>query len=133
MGEPLRGQVGTGFSIPDEIPEEEEIRKALGRMRRGKAPGPSAIKVDDLKDWAAGYEAGVTAEKEGYELDPDMHKRAMHWMLVVVLIQTIFQEGRVPEAFRHAVLVLIPKTEPSKYRGIALLESLYKLCSSVIN
>ena len=32
-GEPLRGQVGTGFSIPDEIPEEEEIRKALGRMR----------------------------------------------------------------------------------------------------
>ena len=47
MGEPLPGQVGAGFSIPDKIPEEEEIQKALGRMHQGKAPGPSAIKVDD--------------------------------------------------------------------------------------
>ena len=57
----------------------------------------------------------------------------MHWMLTVVLIQVIFREGHIPRAFKHAVLVLIPKAEQSKYRGIALLEVLYKLCSSIIN
>ena len=32
-GEPLRGQVGTGFSILDTVPDEKEIHKSLGRMR----------------------------------------------------------------------------------------------------
>ena len=32
-GEPLREQVGIGFSIPDTVPDEMEIYKALGRMR----------------------------------------------------------------------------------------------------
>ena len=33
VGEPLRGQVGTGFLIPGTVPDEKEICKALGRMR----------------------------------------------------------------------------------------------------
>ena len=132
MGEPFRGRVGLGFDIPDTIPEEEEIRKALRRMRNGKAPGPSKIRVEHLKDWADAYEAGMAAEVEGTAIPESVQERAMHWSLVVVLIQGIFQEGKVPAAFRNAVLVLIPKTD-TKYRGIALLETLYKLCSSVIN
>ena len=32
VGEPLRGQVGTRYDIPDAIPTEEEIGKALGHM-----------------------------------------------------------------------------------------------------
>ena len=74
VGEPLRGQVGTGFSIPDEIPQEKEIRKALGRMRRGKAPGPSRIKVDDLKEWAHAYEEGVQREASGWEIPESVHE-----------------------------------------------------------
>ena len=107
MGEPFRGRVGLGFDIPDTIPEEEEIRKALRRMRNGKAPGPSKIRVEHLKDWADAYEAGMAAEVEGTAIPESVQERAMHWSLVVVLIQGIFQEGKVPAAFRNAVLVLI--------------------------
>ena len=62
-----------------------------------------------------------------------MHERAMHWMLVLVLVQEIFKTGQVPESFRQAVLVLIPKQDTTKYHGITLLKTIYKLCSSVIN
>ena len=102
-------------------------------MRRGKAPGPSTIRVEHLKDWAGGYEAGMAAEKEGFAIPDDAQEKTMHWMLMVVLVQAILREGSVPRAFQHAVLVLIPKAEQSKYRGIALLEALYKLCSCIIN
>ena len=98
-GEPLRGQVGMGFSIADTVPDEKEIRKALGKMRQGKAPGPSCIKVDNLKDWAHAYEEGEQREKSGWEIPESMHERAMHWMLIVVLVQEIFKMGHVPESF----------------------------------
>lgn len=52
LGVPLRGLVGSGWSIPDTIPDKEEICGALKPMRRGKAPGPSRIRVEHLKDWA---------------------------------------------------------------------------------
>ena len=39
----------------------------------------------------------------------------------------------MPCAFKHSVLVLIPKSTPGQYRGIALLEVIYKLISSIIN
>ena len=39
----------------------------------------------------------------------------------------------IPQDFCNGILVLIPKSDPGQYRGIALLEILYKLISSIIN
>ena len=52
---------------------------------------------------------------------------------MVGLVQHAFRTGETPAAFQAGTLVLIPKNEPGKYRGIALLEALYKLISSIIN
>ena len=40
-----------GETVDDSIPEEEEIRRALFRMRNCKAPGLSRIAVEHLKAW----------------------------------------------------------------------------------
>ena len=101
------------FRVPDHVPEEEEIRAALGRLKSHKAPGPSGLSVDALKQWA---EEGDT-----------------RWQQVVSLVQWCLETGDVPQAFKYGTLVLIPKTEQGKYRGIALLESVYKLISGLIN
>jgi hypothetical protein len=45
---------------------------------------------------------------------------------VVKLVQTIFRDGKVPIAFRHATVVLIPKEAEGQYRGVALLEAAQK-------
>jgi hypothetical protein len=44
-----------------------------------------------------------------------------------------FQGEEIPNNFYNAILVLIPKNTNGEYRGIALLEVIYKLISSIIN
>ena len=41
--------------------------------------------------------------------------------------------GTIPKAFCDGVLVLlVPKSTPGEYRGLALLEMLYKLISTIL-
>ena len=49
------------------------------------------------------------------------------------LIKLAFVDGVIPRAFTHGIMVLIPKDKPGEYRGIALLEIIAKLISSIIN
>lgn len=114
VGEMLPVELVAGkFEVPDHVPDEGEIRSALGRLKRNKAPGPSGLSVDVLKQWA----------EEGGE----------EWRKIVGLVQWCIATGEVPQSFKFGALVLIPKAEHGKYRGIALLESLYKLISGLIN
>ena len=94
--EPLRVDLGEGFGIPNDIPNEEEIRNALGPMRRGKAPGPSRYWVDLLKTWCTAYEEGVALEKGGYTIPVAVFEGPVNWMLAVVMMQDIFSTGMVP-------------------------------------
>jgi hypothetical protein len=55
------------------------------------------------------------------------------WLQVVAPVQHMFEKGEAPSAFRIGTLVLVPKAEAGRYRGIALLESLNKVISSIIN
>ena len=52
---------------------------------------------------------------------------------MIELMQLAFRDGVIPRDFCNVILVLIPKSDPGQYRGIALLEILYKLVSSIIN
>ena len=139
VGEPPPNPVGEGFAISDEVPHEDEIRAApLGPMRNGKAPGPTGIRVEDVKRWATAARKVETVwhrqgEPEEPEIDKETFGAALHWSVVVDMVQEIFQFGDVPLEFSQAALVLIPKQEPGKFRGIALLETLYKLTSTLIN
>ena len=67
------------------------------------------------------------------DIPENMQEGDLHLFLVVRLVQDVFRLGRVPNAFLHWTLVLAPNQEWTKYRGIALLEVLHKLCSSMIN
>lgn len=50
MGPPLPAAVAP-FDISDDLPTEAEILEAVGQMKRGKAPGPSGMRTDHLKEW----------------------------------------------------------------------------------
>jgi hypothetical protein len=112
FGEPLPIHVQP-FPILDSIPDKEEIKKALKRMKRGKCPGVSGITVEDLLRWCDSV--------------PDA------WTIVVTLVQQAFEDGTIPTAFAYGILCLIPKSVPDKFRPIALLEVIYKLCSTIIH
>ena len=111
------------FNIDDNIPEEAEIIKAMNQMKNGKSPGPSGISIDDIKTWyrkaRLSDDVNVVATKK--------------WENVIEIIQIAFREGKVPATFKKGILKLIPKPGGKGFRGIALLESMYKLISMIIH
>jgi hypothetical protein len=109
------------FPIDDSIPNEQEICEAVKRMRRGKAPGGSGIRVEHLQKWKAEAKESNDLEKKDV------------WRRVVPLVEMAFTDQPLPRSFGVGILVLIPKGVPDQYRGIALLEVIYKLVSSIIN
>jgi hypothetical protein len=69
-------------------------------------------------------------EKEREQPVPEI---VVAWRNVVELVQLAFTEEPLPRAFKVGILVLIPKGVPDQYCGVALLEVIYKLISSIIN
>ena len=62
--------------------------------------------------------------------DPEKVKA---WSKVLELVELCFTGAPLPRNFGIGILVLITKGVPDQYRGIALLEVIYKLVSSIIN
>ena len=111
VGRPLLVLVDP-YPISDDVPDEEEIRAALHHLRKGRAPGPSGMRVESLLSWEQNC--------------PEA------WSLVIQITQLSFLGYEVPLAYSHAILVLLPKPEPGKFRGITLLEVLYKLWGMIV-
>jgi len=114
QGDPLPGL--QKFEIADDIPDEEEIATALGNLRTGKSPGPSGIRSEDLQKWHREREDNPTP-----------------WLAIIDMVQAAFASGELPTLLHCNILVLIPKSEPGKVRGIGLLESLWKLITTIIH
>lgn len=121
--EPCQGQpvpiLVAPVSVNDEIPTEEEIEEAVTRQKTKKAAGPSGMRSEHFKRFLA------MARREE---DPDDSA----WRKLVALIQHVFDSGKVPQAMLWSVLVLIPKGDGGQ-RGIGLLETAWKLCTSIID
>jgi hypothetical protein len=49
-GDPINTHISTCFTIDDEIPDDDEIAAAIRSLRPGKAPGPSGIRAEQIKE-----------------------------------------------------------------------------------
>ena len=54
------------------------------------------------------------------------------WHNVVIVTQVAFREGYIPEALMWTTMVLIPKGG-GDYRGIGLVEIIWKVCTLIVN
>ena len=114
------------FHINDGSPSEEEVVFVLKSLKNGKAAGPSGLRVEDLKQWY------FAAREPPPETDPDP-VAVDRWEKVLDIVNVAFSTGEIPKALCWGILVLIPKSTPGQFRGIALLEVIYKLISSLCN
>lgn len=55
------------------------------------------------------------------------------WVKVIEIVRLVFEDGELPPSFIKGIFVLILKADAGEYLGIALLEIIYKLISSIIN
>jgi hypothetical protein len=92
----------------------------------------------EIKERQGNGHSGIRAEHLKELLRQSEKKDAtnddkMGWDQVYRTIQQIFETGTIPEEMTwSSILVLIPKTSRGT-RGIELLETMWKVCSSIIN
>ncbi|KAL7543923.1 hypothetical protein ACHAWF_007483, partial [Thalassiosira exigua] len=84
------------------------------------------MRAEDLKEWLRGIKEEEDPEKEGREGAGD------RWRLFVRLIRAIWETGQIPRQLLWVVVVLLPKGG-GDYRGIGLLEPIWKVIEGVID
>jgi hypothetical protein len=114
----LMGQIG----VNDTIPTIEEIIDHAKRLHNNKAPGLSGMRSEDVKGWAKTFEA----------VDPLLRKD-LPFSKLVTLVQQVFISGTLPKYAYVSILVLIPKANSMDFRGIGLLEVVWKPISAIID
>jgi len=100
------------FAINDEIPTDAEVREVVRGLRNGRAGGVSGIRAEHMKQWLQDV---MTEEEKGTVGLRDK------WRVFLDLVQTIWEEGEVPQQMLWMTVVLLPKGG-GDYRGIRLLE-----------
>jgi hypothetical protein len=123
-GEPTEPEIDayTTYNINNNEPDETETIQALKRMRLKKSLGPSRITIDMIRN----YYRNAREEENQYQQLIEI------WNKIAEIVKITFREGNIPIPFSYRVLVLIPKQDQS-FRGIALLETIYKLISMIIH
>jgi hypothetical protein len=118
--EPLNVQLPP-YTVNDDIPNHHEVATAVRGLRNGKTPGTSGLRAEHLKELLrqAERDDATPAETQG-------------WEQVCNIIQQIFETGEIPEEMTWSILVLIRKTSGGT-RGIGVLETMWKVVSSIIN
>ena len=98
-----------------ELPTMEELMQAIGKVKNGKAAGSSGILPEMIKEACSD---------------------ATFLELLLDLVQTAWNESRVPQDWSDALLVPIPKKGNLKncdnWRGVALLEVVGKVTAKII-
>jgi len=112
--------------IIDSAPTDSEIRDVVRTLKLGRAGGTSKIRAEDIRGWLRG-----AVEEEDPELTA-AEGAGDNWRLFVTLIQTIWTEGEVPRQLHWVIVVLIPKGGGG-YRGIGLLEPIWKVVETIMD
>ena len=103
---PVRGELA-------DAPTEEEVMEAMGKLKLGKDDGKSGILPEMVR--------GCGGELMDYILD---------------MFHNVWMEQRVPQEWRDALLVPIPKkgdlTQCNNWHGISLLEMVGKFFTKVV-
>ena len=109
---------------------DEEVRRAVKKSHNGRSGGASKMRAEDLKIWLTGVENEEQAREKGeygYEGTGDT------WRLLLKLICHIWDTGDIPRQMLLTIVVLIPKGNSGDYRGIGLLEVVWKLIKRVLD
>ena len=141
---PISGQP---FPVDDSVPTDYNIEWAVTRLRNHCSGGTSGMRAEHLKRWLAtaqksekekdGKEAATTTERAGMTDNgktsaEQAETEADNWKMVVDLVQSKFREEKLEEEATWQAVVLIPNGK-TDYRGIALVEVMWKVVAAILN
>jgi hypothetical protein len=125
-GEPLPINIDP-IPVDDGTPSEGEIRVAVAGLSNGRAGGASGMRAEDVKALLRGIKL-----EEDPEVGPANIGAGDNWRRFTLLVQAIWDHGKIPPQLLWVIIVLIPKGV-GDYRGIGLLEPMWKVCERVMD
>jgi hypothetical protein len=115
------------IEINDDVPLDGEIWLAAGELSNGQAAGTSGMRAEHIKEWLRGIKREEDpAGQGGVPSDGD------NWRLFLRLIQAAWTNGIVPHQLLWIIVILTPKGG-GDYRGIRLLEPIWKVIEQIID
>jgi hypothetical protein len=117
-GAPIPTPTSRQWQVLDDAPEADKIAWHVRKLKTKKAPGTSGICPEDMRHWLNLFE-------ENRDQQP--------FRLLTEIVQSAFLMGQLPQALSVAILVLLPKPGSTDFRGIGLLESVWKLILSILD
>ena len=124
-GDPLPINYGP-IEINNDAPLDLEIGLATSELSKGQGTGASKMRAEHVKDWLWGVHCEEDAEGQGAPGDGD------NWRLFAHLVQATWTYGIVICQLLWIIVVLIPKGG-GDYRGIGLLEPIWKVIERIID
>ena len=111
------------WTVLDDTPDDDEIAAAVCQLRSPRAPGPSKLTSSHLKEWMRAAEVAA-----------DKHKPIPEeWIALCKTVKHIWATGDIPDEMAWGTLILLPKAVEGQFRGIGLLEIVWKLISRIID
>ena len=108
------------FLVDDSITEDKETAWEVRRIRLNHSGGLLGMKAEHLRQWLVYY-------------TQDNSRDATNWQKVVAIVQEAFRDGALDEEITWQKVVLIPKGASIEFRGIGLVEVLWKAVTSLLN
>jgi hypothetical protein len=124
-GEPLPINIDP-VEIDDDTPSDGELRVAVGELTNGRAAGASGMRAEHVKAWLSDVRREEDPKDQGADGAGD------NWRLFLRLVQAAWTHGVIPRQLLWIIVVLIPKGG-GDYRGIGLLEPIWKCIERVID
>jgi ribonuclease HI/ribosomal protein S27E len=105
--------------VLDHPPTDDELRRAIGKLRRYKHPGAGAVLPDVFR---------TARDSE----DPTFFNE------LAAFYRTCFETGQVPLRFLEGIMALLPKSsthtdDPALMRGITVIPTFSKVLMNVLN
>jgi hypothetical protein len=113
--------------VNDGMPGEGERRVAVAGLSNGRAGGTLGMHAEDVKAWLHGIKL-----EEDPEVGPENIGAGDNWRRFTLLVRVIWNHGKIPPQLLWVIIILIPKGG-GDYRGIGLLEPMWKVCKRVID
>jgi hypothetical protein len=125
-GEPLPINVDP-IPVEDGTPTDKELREVVKELTNGRARGTSGMRAVDVKAWLRGIQL-----EEDPKDGPANVDKGDNWCLFLKLAQAVWDHGEILPQLLWVVVVLIRKGGDN-YRGIGLLEPIWKVCECIID
>ncbi len=127
-GDPIPCSLPSPYDIDDSIPSRDEIKEATSRLKNNKAPGPSGMRAEHIKDWVKLAFPEEYYQGQGEPPPPQPEP----FDALVELIQHMWRTGELPQELTWQCLACLPKPCGGT-RGIGLLEIIWKLTEAIMD